>query len=43
MDVVLQQLALTAGTALISFFIAWLKKKADIKSIKEGKKTIEDL
>lgn len=42
MEEVLKQLALTAGTALISFGIAWLKKKADIKAIKSGKKHIED-
>lgn len=43
MQDVLKELLLTGGTALISFFIAWLKKKADVKSIKNGKKTIDEL
>jgi hypothetical protein len=43
MQDVLKELILTGGTALISFLIAWLKKKADIKSIKNGSKSLDDL
>lgn len=43
MQDVLKELILTGGTALISFLIAWLKKKADIKSVKSGKKKLEEL
>lgn len=43
MHTVLEQLIISAGTALISFGIAWLKKKADIKDLKSGKKHLEDL
>lgn len=43
MQSVLNELLLIAGTSAISFLFAWLKKKADIKSIKNGKKTIDDI
>lgn len=43
MQDVLKELLLIGGTSAITFFFAWLKKKADIKSIKNGSKSINDL
>ena len=43
MQEVWKELILMAGTSLISFLVAWAKKKADIKSLKNGKKTIDEL
>lgn len=43
MNEVLKELLLLGGTSAISFFFAWLKKKADIKSVKSGKKKLEEL
>jgi hypothetical protein len=43
METVLIHLLEVGGTALISFFIAWLKKKADIKDLKNGTKDITNV
>lgn len=40
METILAHLLTMAGTALISFAIAWLKKKADIKDVITGNKDI---
>lgn len=43
MENTLNELLLTAGTALISFGIAWLKKRFDIKKLKKGEKSLDDV
>lgn len=43
MVTVFAHLLTVAGTALISFAIAWLKKKADIKDVVNGNKGITEV
>jgi hypothetical protein len=43
METILEHLLTMAGTALISLGIAWLKKKADVKAVINGKKEITDV
>lgn len=43
MESVLLELLKYAGTAIISFGIAWARKKANIKAIKNGSKTIDQI